>query len=306
MMTPNFYTGSGLDRSAHRRKDAQWLADRLRQAPASRIIPWWRGQHLVTGPDEAPQPAFLPADATWWTAHLDMPPLYLGDINGFSYFAVDLSPLEDAGSHGEIARLGRLVELRSLGMRIDRHLGGIYAYIRALLLWHGRHQFCGACGSPTEAADAGHSRRCTSPACGISHFPRHDPAVIMLVHDGGDRCLLGRQSRFPPGMYSTLAGFVEPGESLEETVARECMEEAGVPVTDIRYHSSQPWPFPASLMLGFHARATGFDVRPDQEELEDVRWFSRDYILNPPPGDEFRLPPRDSISRQLISSWLRG
>lgn len=306
MMKLNFYAGSGLDRAAHRRKDAQWLAERLRHPTETRIVPWWRGRHLVTGSEEAPLPAYLPVNADWWVRDVTLPPLYLGDSGGLSYFAVDLSPLEDIDSHPAIAGLGRFVELRSLSTRIGQRTGSLYAYVRALLLWHGKHRFCGSCGSPTEVVEAGHSRRCTNPACATPHFPRHDPAVIMLVHDGGDRCLLGRQARFPPGFYSTLAGFVEPGESLEETVARECMEEAGVKVTDIRYHSSQPWPFPSSLMLGFHARATSLEVKPDEDELEDVRWFSRDFLLKHKPSDEFRLPPHESISRQLIESWLKG
>lgn len=306
MMRLNFYAGSGLDRAAHRRKDEDWLAARLRHPQAARIIPWWRGRHLITGADDAPLPAYLPVTADWWGWHLVMPPIYLGDDGGHSYFAVDISPLEDVDTHAEVAKLGRFVELRSLGTRIGQRAGGMYAYIRALMLWHGKHKFCGTCGSPTAAAEGGHSRRCTNPDCAAQHFPRHDPAVIMLVHDGGDRCLLGRQSRFPPGMYSTLAGFVEPGESLEETVMRECFEEAGVSVTDVKYHSSQPWPFPSSLMLGFHARATTLDVRADEDELEDVRWFSRDFVRKNQNGENFRLPPFDSISRQLIEAWLRG
>ena len=305
MPRPNFYTGSGLDRAAHRRKDADWLAARLRHPDAARLVPWWRGRHLVTGADDAPLPVFLSMAADWWAGHMALPPIYLGDDGDISYFAIDLSPLEDVDTHVEVAKLGRFVELRTLGTRIGQKTGSLYAYARSLLLWHGKHKFCGTCGAPTVPAEGGHSRRCTNPDCQAQHFPRHDPAVIMLVHDGGDRCLLGRQARFPPGFYSTLAGFVEPGESLEETVARECFEEAGVHVTDVTYHSSQPWPFPSSLMLGFHARATSFEVQADQEELEDVRWFDRDFILQTKGSDQFRLPPHDSISRQLIEAWLR-
>jgi NAD+ diphosphatase len=168
--------------------------------------------------------------------------------------------------------------------------------------WHARHRFCGVCGAPTESVEAGHVRRCTSPACGASHFPRTDPAVIMLVHDG-DRALLGRQKIWPPGMYSTLAGFVEPGESLEETVAREVFEESGIRVAEVRYHSSQPWPFPASLMIGFHAAAASREIRMDQSELEDCGWFSRAELRDF--GRQGKALPRaDSIARRLIEDWL--
>jgi NAD+ diphosphatase len=148
-------------------------------------------------------------------------------------------------------------------------------------------------------------RRCADAACNAEHFPRTDPAVIMLVtHE--DHALLGRQRVWPAGMHSTLAGFVEPGESLEEAVAREVMEEAGVRVVDVRYHSSQPWPFPASIMLGFHARALRRDLAVDAEELETAGWFSRDFLSRAHDPEVFRLPRPDSIARRLIEDWLRG
>jgi NAD+ diphosphatase len=148
-------------------------------------------------------------------------------------------------------------------------------------------------------------RICGNPACGRSHHPRTDPAVIMLVHDG-DHCLLGRQPSWPPGMHSTLAGFVEPGESLEDAVAREVSEEAGIRVTGIRYHSSQPWPFPSSIMLGFYARAATTAIQVDGLELESAGWFHRDQLLNSPENEQFHLPRRDSISWRLIETWMRG
>jgi NAD+ diphosphatase len=147
-------------------------------------------------------------------------------------------------------------------------------------------------------------RRCTGADCGQSHFPRTDPAVIMLVHDG-ERCLLGRKPGWPEGMHSTLAGFVEPGESLEEAVMREVLEETGVVVDEVAYHSSQPWPFPASLMLGFHARARCTAITVDPEELEHAAWFERGALLAQAEGDAFRLPRRDSIARRLVEDWLR-
>ncbi len=300
----NLYAGSGLDRAAHRRKDAEWLAGAL-ASPAARLLPYWRGKHLVTGPREAPEPVWLPVGERWWQDLGTVGPTFLGLEGEVPVFAVDLSAVEEPKEHPALSALGAFVDLRTLSPTLSAPLAGTFAYVRALMLWHERHRFCGVCGSPTEMAEAGHSRRCTNPACASSHFPRTDPAVIMLVHDG-DRCLLGRQGRFPPGMYSTLAGFVEAGESLEETVMRECLEEAGVQVTDVRYDSSQPWPFPSSLMLGFHARAVTTDIRTDDDELEDARWFTRDYLLAPHEPEEFLLPPKDSISRRLIDTWLFG
>jgi NAD+ diphosphatase len=198
--------------------------------------------------------------------------------------------------------VGEWIDLRRVGPLMARSEGSVLAYARGLMWWHARHRFCGVCGSPTESIEAGHVRRCTNSDCSASHFPRTDPAVIMLVHDG-DRALLGRQKVWAPGMYSTLAGFLEPGESLEETVAREVYEEAGIRVGEVRYHSSQPWPFPASLMIGFHAVAVSRDIRLNQSELEDAAWFSR-AELRDFASQAKSLPRADSIARQLIEDWL--
>jgi NAD+ diphosphatase len=147
-------------------------------------------------------------------------------------------------------------------------------------------------------------RKCSNTDCGAEHFPRLDPAVIMLIHDGGDRLILGRQKNWPPGQHSVLAGFVEPGESLEDAVAREIFEEVGVEITDIHYHSSQPWPFPSSIMLGFDARATDTTLNVNLDELEGADWFTRDDLLASPENNAFRLPRKDSISRRLIEDWM--
>ncbi|HEX5795533.1 MAG TPA: NAD(+) diphosphatase, partial [Geminicoccaceae bacterium] len=176
---------------------------------------------------------------------------------------------------------------------------------RALAFWHSRHRFCGACGGATVSAQGGHIRRCQ--ICDAQHFPRSDPAVIVLVThthpEHGERCLLGRSARFPAGIYSTLAGFVEPGESLEETVRREIYEEAGVEIVDLRYRSSQPWPFPASLMIGFRATASSDALRLDPDELVDAGWYSRAELIDPE-RRPVQLPNRDSIARHLIEDWL--
>jgi NAD+ diphosphatase len=187
--------------------------------------------------------------------------------------------------------------LRDLAPMLSQAEGGMVAHAVGLLNWHRRHRFCANCGAPSEAREAGHVRVC--PACGTQHHPRTDPVVIMLVTDG-DRALLGRQAQWPAGRYSALAGFVEPGESLEEAVAREVREETGVRVDDVRYRSSQPWPFPTSLMLGFSARWAGGEPVVRDGELEDVGWFTRQAIVD---GDVL-LPPPTAIARRLIDEWL--
>jgi len=301
MRSPNFYAGLGLDRFAQRRRDTAWIAERL-TAPQTRLMPVWRTHSFVV---EASAPAagwLSPAD--WQGLDPgDVPVLYLGETDTTAYFALDLSQREEAEVIARFAGRGRFADLRSVGPLLGRQDGALLAYARGLVHWHRRHQFCGACGSPTRIDSAGHVRICVSDACMSQHFPRTDPAVIMLVTDG-DRCLLGRQSTWPPGMHSTLAGFVEPGESLEEAVAREVREEAGIIVTDVRYHSSQPWPFPSSIMLGFWARATSSEIRIDPEELEAAHWFTRAELRGTHDPDVFRLPRADSIARRLVEDWL--
>lgn len=299
--TSNFYAGSPLDRLEHRRRDAQWVRARLDGGPA-RVVPVWRGRNLVLFEQGAPRWVTIDATETWWR-DIAGEPVLLGMADERVYFAADFSPLDDPANHDRLAALGEFVDLRSVGPLLARDEGSVMAHARGLVWWHARHRFCGVCGHPTVNADSGSVRRCADPDCATSHFPRTDPAVIMLVHDG-DRCLLGRHPRFPPGMYSTLAGFVEPGECLEEAVAREVHEETRVRVGDVTYHSSQPWPFPASIMLGFHARALSTEIRIDQDELEDARWFTRDWILAAGDSDAFRLPRADSIARRLIEDWL--
>jgi NAD+ diphosphatase len=196
-----------------------------------------------------------------------------------------------------------LMGLRDVGALLSPGDAGLLAYATAMVNWHRRHPHCAVCGARTEVAEAGFLRHC--PDCGAQHHPRTDPVVIMLVHDG-ERALLGRQATWPAGRYSALAGFVEPGESLEEAVAREVLEEAGVQVDDVRYRSSQPWPFPASLMLGFHARYAGGEAGVLDGELEDVRWFERSELAAIARGEVegMAMPPPLAIARRLIDEWL--
>lgn len=226
--------------------------------------------------------------------------VYLGNRGEQACFAADVSVLDEPLAELGLDSNNEFSDLRQIGGLLEHADGALLAYARAMMTWHQRHRFCGVCSAPTDSVQSGHLRRCSSSSCAAEIFPRTDPAVIMLVTDG-DWCLLGRQATWARGVYSTLAGFVEPGESLEDAVRREVAEEACVAVEACEYHSSQPWPFPTSLMLGFHARASRGEVRVDESELEEARWFSRQQILD----REVRLPPPLSIARRLIDDWLR-
>jgi NAD+ diphosphatase len=298
---PNFYAAGGLDRAALRRRDAAWLAARLAD-PATRLVPVWRSQSFVVH-GETPAAAHLGADMSADLLRMAGTVVLLGLVGEVAHFAVDLSHLDDPAGDPLLGSAGRFVDLRAVGPLLGHDEGSLLAYARGLVHWHARHRFCGICGARTESAEAGHVRRCANPDCAAVHFPRTDPAVIVLVTDS-DRALLGRQKIWPPGMHSTLAGFVETGESLEDAVRREIREEAGIEVGDVRYHSSQPWPFPSSIMLGFTARALTTELSLDDDELEFAGWFSRDQLKASPENETFRLPRRDSIARRLVEDWL--
>lgn len=297
----NFYSGVGLDRADFLRRDEAWVT--ARQAdPESRVVLVWRNRNLVCRAENV--------DAVWLRiSEMSVPgdseaePVFLGRDGETAVFAVDLSHLGEAEAETLAAEHGVFEDLRAVGPVMPRRNGAILAYARGLLYWHRRHRFCGVCGSPTLSAQAGHVRRCANAGCGSEHFPRTDPAVIMLVHDG-DRCVLGRQKIWPPGMHSTLAGFVEPGETLEEAVAREVYEEVGLVVSDVTYESSQPWPFPSSIMLGFRAMCAHGPMRFDTDEIESAAWFTRAELRASPEDESFRLPRRDSIARRLVEDWI--
>ncbi|MFO1068155.1 MAG: NAD(+) diphosphatase [Geminicoccaceae bacterium] len=286
---PHVYSGVGFDRAGNLRRDDAWLAAR-RSDPATRVLPM-SGLKVLVGGDDASPRALLPA-----LAELDRPlpaaAVFLGRLGDTAVFSADFGEPEMPGGH--------FVELRSVGTLLPAAEAGLLAYARGLAHWHARHRFCGACGTENGVTQGGHARPC--PACGNETFPRTDPAVIVLVTDG-DRCLLGRADRFPPGMYSTLAGFVEPGESLEETLRREVFEEVGVELGEVRYRSSQPWPFPQSLMLGFRAQALSTAIVIDPHEIEDARWFERGELRDEA-RRPVRLPGPDSIARYLVDEWL--
>lgn len=299
----NFYSSDHIDRAEDRRRDPDWVAA-ARNDGNSRFVPVWRAKNLLEDGDP-PRPALLTADQAEALRLPESEIIFLGLVGNAPHFALDLSAIETPDHQPALAGRGHFTDLRNVGPLLGREEGTLLAYARGMAYWASRHRFCGACGTPTESSDGGHLRRCPDPGCGAAHFPRTDPAIIVLVHDGGARCVLGRQAIWPPGMHSTLAGFVEPGESLEDAVAREVMEEVGLPLDEITYQSSQPWPFPSSLMVGFHARATAEELRVDEMEIESARWFTREELLNSPEDDTLRLPRRDSIARRLVEDWLR-
>ncbi|MBC6416439.1 MAG: NUDIX domain-containing protein, partial [Rhodospirillales bacterium] len=227
----NFYAGAGLDRLDKRRRDRAWI-DACLADPGTRFLPVWRGRNLVVNP-ERPSLAWLTAAEA--RHYLDRGAAWalLGLLEDCCYVALDVSEEEVPDHAPRLAGRGHFSDLRAVGPQLARAEGSLLAYARGLIYWHGRQRFCELCGSRTEAGQGGHVRRCRNAACGTQHFPRTDPAVIMLIHDGGTRCVMGRQKLWPPGMHSTLAGFLEPGESLEEAVAREVEEEVGLRVRDV-------------------------------------------------------------------------
>ena len=269
------------DRAGHLRKDDAW------RTPDVRVLVIG-GEHVATvggtgirwiSLDEAPE-------GEW---------IFLGIKGGIRYAAVmvDRVPAELEP-----------ISLRVLGPTIAADEASLGVHAVGIARWHQNHRYCANCGQPSAIAEAGHVRIC--PACGTHHFPRTDPAVIMLITDGDDRALLGRGPQWPEGRFSTLAGFVEPGESLDDAVRREVMEEVGIQVGEVTYAASQPWPFPSSLMLGFFGQALTSDITIDENEIAEARWFTRDDVTEMTAASEMLLPPNVSISRWLLQKWHGG
>jgi NAD+ diphosphatase len=254
------FAARSVDRVAAKRLDEAWLEARLAH-PDSRFVPLWRDKNLVDG-EAKPVASFLSRAQVNGLLDEAHSITFLGLRDDRPYFALDLADgMPEDSPPPELREHGEFRDLRRVGALLDADEGALLAYARAMAYWHRRHRFCGECGCTTESDRGGHLRVCTRSSCGAYHFPRTDPAIIVLVHTEEtlppERCLLGRQPAWPEGLYSTIAGFVEPGETLEEAVAREVREETGVPLREVRYRSSQPWPFPSSLMLAFVARAAG-------------------------------------------------
>jgi NAD+ diphosphatase len=294
----NVFSGLALDRNAEQRDDEVWIAAQLADPRARFVLLGAEGHALAQRDADAlrvilagERERLLPA-AT---------PSYLGADDGGPFFALSAETRDASRIAAELG--GDFIDLRSAGTRLAAFEAGLFAYARALSHWQSRTRFCSLCGAPVVVVTAGHRARCTNPDCAIEHFPRVDPAMIAIVSHG-DACLLGRQATWSERRFSTLAGFVEPGESLEDTVRREVFEEAGVRIGECRYHSSQPWPFPASLMVGFTAEAIDPEIRLGGE-LAEARWFTADDLVRGLAERTLTLSPPVSVSFRLIEHWLR-
>ncbi len=298
------FAGNPMDRGEVERRDEEWLKAQAAD-PSSRVLPMWQLNVPVSAEHEL----------TWMGAeelrrlNTESELIFLGLLDGVSHFVADVSSVE----RGSIERDGLTFEdARTTAEYMSGTDSGIVAQARAQLSWHGRHGFCAVCGQPTHIARGGQVRRCRPKedgGCGTEHYPRTDPVVITVVHDG-ERALLGQSRGRLVAMrrYSALAGFMDQGECIEEAVAREVMEEAGIQVGAVRYHSSQPWPFPSSLMIGCHADAATTDIHFDPEEMADVQWFSRDEVrlALEERSEVLAIPGPTAIAHHLIRSWANG
>ncbi len=294
---PNAFARSPLDRAGHRRADAAWLAAAL-AARETQIVPFYQMRPFVIEAGEALGAGWLDPGERAKFGFAEAPAVFLGvDASGAAHFACDVA---EPGALGE---LGRFDDLRALAARLSRDDLAMLGCAKSIFEWHARHKFCANCGGASAVVEAGWKRQC--PACKAEHFPRCDPVVIMLPVSE-DRCALGRQPGWPRGMHSALAGFVEPGEAIEEAVARETLEEAGLMVREVKLHSTQPWPFPHSLMIGAVAEVEPGEIIIDAKELESARWFTREESRQLLAGKhpEAFCPPPFAIAHQLLRSWV--
>jgi NAD+ diphosphatase len=291
------FGGNPLDRASEHRSDPAWIAARRAEAL---ILPVWRQQLFIK--DNAA--VFLPSGSWETLAGSDAACVFLGLRGTQPLFALDVSAAEEPLASG-LAGRGEFQEMRPAAFILSLGDTAILGQAKSLIDWHRRHRFCPNCGAATAMADGGYRRLC--PQCAAEHFPRTDPVVIMLPTDN-DYCLIGRNQRFPPLLYSAFAGFVEPGETVEEAVARELREEVNLKTGAVRYHASQPWPFPSSLMIGCYAEALSRDFKIDGKEIEDARWMSRSEIRARLAGgidDTIKLPPLVAIAHVLIRDWAQ-
>lgn len=292
---PNFFAGPYIDRRAEAREEAGWLEAALSDPATLYMVGKGTTQLVRLQPE--PRIEFLTADHPIVREARSHELVLLGWFRGARSVLVQLEPDRSVS----VPEGASFEELRPLSPLLRGDEAGLLAYARALSIWRSRQRFCGVCGFSAVPERAGHVIRCTNPVCQHEFFPRLDPAIIVLVTDG-ERALLGRQASWPAGRYSTIAGFVEPGESLEDAVAREVLEETAVEVTGVRYHSSQPWPFPSSLMIGFQATAEPGSLVRVTGELEAAAWFTRQEIES----GAALVPPSHAISYRLIAAWLHG
>jgi NAD+ diphosphatase len=302
------FAGNPLNRASEKRTDSGWIESKRRD-PSSLILPMRRLEPFLFGSEKSKPPielGLLKAAIANSLAADEAPCIFLGLDGDTAVFALDVSEAGDLDKQGPLAGLGYFCEARLAGQIVSMKHAAIIAQAKAMIDWHQRHGFCPRCGAPTRMMDAGYRRLCGK--CSAEHFPRVDPVVIMLATDG-DACLVGRGKQFPAGMFSALAGFVEPGETVEEAVRRELMEEASVTVGEVTYYATQPWPFPSSLMIGCFAKAKNRDVKVDETELAELRWLERGVARELIAGkqvDGLRVPPPIAIAHHLIKTWALG
>ena len=294
--------GRDIDRLVERRRDAEWFA-RVLVHDATRYIVGWNERLPVIDTPEGPRLAGV--------THREVAglvtgvPVLLGTLNEAIHVAIDATDSDEAAVLAALPDGARLSELREIGSLLTGAEAALTAAHRGVLLWHSAQRHCGRCGAPTLLTEAGHTLVCTNKECGATHHPRIDPCAITLVTDG-DRTLLGRNKRRPGSIFTCFAGFVEAGESLEGAAEREVFEEVGVRLSEVRYHSSQPWPFPGQMMVGFIGVAATFDIRLDEDEIAEAGWFTREELRAIVPGGPVQLPRVDSVARRMIDGWING
>ena len=301
----NYFDNDNFDRSASIRNDKDWY-EKLDKNDII-YIPIWRSLNLFSlKPDDLSQPVFLAFNDLKNFSPQNYVKTFLGSdiVNRKNryFISIDFSILNEVEIKTLFNKIGAFLSLRDINPIVGSFEGSLLAYSLGISNWHKKNSFCSNCGHKTIITKAGHQRNCLNEQCLNIHFPRTDPAVIMLIYKD-DKILLGRQKVWPSGMYSTLAGFVETGETIENAVRREVLEEAGIKIKKIQYHSSQPWPFPASIMLGFYAEASSKKIKLDENEIEDIQWFSKKEVINFSQQNKF-LPRKISIARRLIDDWI--
>jgi len=299
----NTFAGNPLDRASYRRADPSWLAEKL-AAPSSLALALWSGRPLVEdAKGGGVQLAYLAAEMAKTLSGDPEQLLFLGLWKDAAIFAVDLEGGADP-AEGPLEGLGRFEDLRTIALTLPAGDAAIAATAKAMFEWRRKHRHCAACGEISQFAEGGWKSIC--PTCRAQHFPRTDPVVIMLAVRG-ETCLLGRQAAWPKGMYSALAGFLEPGESIEEACARELYEEAALRARSVRYHSTQPWPYPSSLMIGLIAEVEEGEAVADQIEIDEVRWFTRGEAGALIRGEhaDAKAPGSLAIAHQLIKAWAQ-